>query len=105
MASSSSEMLLPDGASSNDIINNESHINIRNEYYAMSGDIFDWVLHNYSDKHLKSILENCKIFARMLPDQKQVLVEKYQEIGYCVSFCGDGANDCGALKSADVKYY
>jgi len=38
----------------------------------------------------------------MLPDQKQILVEKFQEIGYCVSFCGDGANDCGALKSADV---
>ncbi|CAG8751445.1 35338_t:CDS:2, partial [Racocetra persica] len=27
---------------------------------------------------------------------------KIQEIGYCVDFCGDGANDCGALKAADV---
>jgi cation-transporting ATPase 13A3/4/5 len=88
--------------SSNNILNEESLINIHNEYYAMSGDVFDWILHNYTDKQLKSILENCKIFARMLPDQKQILVEKLQEIGYCVSFCGDGANDCGALKSADV---
>jgi cation-transporting ATPase 13A2 len=38
----------------------------------------------------------------MSPDQKQRLVEQLQAIGYCVSFCGDGANDCGALKAADV---
>ena len=69
----------------------------------MTGDVFDWILHNYSDKRLNYTLVNCKIFARMLPDQKQILVEKLQEIGYCVSFCGDGANDCGALKSADVS--
>jgi cation-transporting ATPase 13A3/4/5 len=30
------------------------------------------------------------------------LVENLQYIGYCVGFCGDGTNDCGALKSADI---
>jgi len=29
-------------------------------------------------------------------------VEKLQSIDYCCGFCGDGANDCGALKAADV---
>lgn len=43
-----------------------------------------------------------QIFARMSPDEKQELVEKLQTLGYCVGFCGDGANDCGALKAADV---
>lgn len=43
-----------------------------------------------------------KIFARMSPDEKHELVEKLQSIGYCAGFCGDGANDCGALKAADV---
>ena len=38
----------------------------------------------------------------MSPDEKHELVEKLQGIGYCVGFCGDGANDCGALKAADV---
>lgn len=38
----------------------------------------------------------------MSPEQKHILVENLQDIGYCVGFCGDGANDCGALKSADV---
>lgn len=42
------------------------------------------------------------IFARMSPDEKHELVERLQSIGYTVSFCGDGANDCGALRAADV---
>src|ERR1700743_3201893 len=44
----------------------------------------------------------CPIYARMSPDQKESLVERYQMLGYCVGFCGDEANDCGALKAADV---
>ena len=38
------------------------------------------------------------IFARMSPDQKAQLVEEYQKMDYIVAMCGDGANDCGALK-------
>lgn len=38
----------------------------------------------------------------MSPDEKHELVEKLQSIDYTVGFCGDGANDCGALKAADV---
>lgn len=43
-----------------------------------------------------------EVFARMSPDEKHELVEKLQSIDYCCGFCGDGANDCGALKAADV---
>ena len=43
-----------------------------------------------------------QVFARMSPDEKHELVEKMQSIDYCCGFCGDGANDCGALKAADV---
>ena len=48
------------------------------------------------------MLIKCQIFARMSPEQKQVVVERMQLLGYCVGFCGDGTNDCGALKAADV---
>ena len=43
-----------------------------------------------------------QIYARMSPDEKHELVERLQDLGYTVAFCGDGANDCGALKAADV---
>lgn len=38
----------------------------------------------------------------MSPDEKHELVSRLQSLGYTVAFCGDGANDCGALKAADV---
>jgi cation-transporting P-type ATPase 13A2 len=48
------------------------------------------------------MLTKGKVYARMSPDEKHELVEKLQSIDYCCGFCGDGANDCGALKAADV---
>ena len=40
------------------------------------------------------------VYARMSPDQKAALVDRCQQLGYTVAMCGDGANDCGALKAA-----
>ncbi|KAL4442902.1 hypothetical protein ABPG74_010791 [Tetrahymena malaccensis] len=54
------------------------------------------------------ILQYGKVFARMKPDQKQSLIhllQKYQDLqqGYSfIGMCGDGANDCQALKDADM---
>ncbi|CAH1118488.1 unnamed protein product [Phaedon cochleariae] len=42
------------------------------------------------------------VFARMSGSQKQQLVEEFKNLGYYVAMCGDGANDCGALKAAHV---
>jgi cation-transporting ATPase 13A3/4/5 len=38
----------------------------------------------------------------MTPDEKLRLVEEFIKLGYLVGMCGDGANDCGALKAAHV---
>ena len=54
-----------------------------------------------SNPPLKLLIRG-QVFARMSPDEKHELVEKLQSIDYTVGFCGDGANDCGALKAADV---
>lgn len=48
------------------------------------------------------LIVTCTIFARMSPDQKTQLIEDLIDLGYCVGMCGDGANDCGALKAAHV---
>lgn len=41
----------------------------------------------------------------MRPEEKAILVKQLQEKSPrkpLVGFCGDGANDCGALKGADM---
>ncbi|KAK5233806.1 hypothetical protein LTR47_004924 [Exophiala xenobiotica] len=69
---------------------------------AVTGDAFRWVVDFGSSQVLQRMLVKGAVFARMSPDEKHELVEKLQSIDYCCGFCGDGANDCGALKAADV---
>ncbi|KAG0329471.1 hypothetical protein BGZ99_001857 [Dissophora globulifera] len=76
---------------------------LMNDYVlAVTGDCFRWMVDYAPTSTLNRMLVKGQIFARMSPDEKHELVEHLQEIGYCVGFCGDGANDCGALKAADV---
>lgn len=51
---------------------------------------------------LRACLERCRVYARMSPEQKTLLVEELKKTGVLVGMCGDGANDCGALKAADI---
>ena len=50
----------------------------------------------------KTILRHGCIFARMAPEHKTLLVESLQQEKLTVLMCGDGANDCGALRAADI---
>lgn len=64
---------------------------------AMTGQTFK-VLREHYPELLSSVMVRGAVYARMAPDQKQQLVEQLQTVGYYVAMCGDGANDCGALK-------
>jgi cation-transporting ATPase 13A3/4/5 len=44
----------------------------------------------------------CTVFARTKPSNKAKIVLMFQLLGKRVSMCGDGANDCGALKQANI---
>ena len=85
---------------------------------ATSGKTFE-ILYNLNQKYLqldkdvkpefkvyndafRLILKYCSIFGRCSPDNKTQLVTSLQNEGFQVLMCGDGANDCGALKAADV---
>ncbi|KAM3163822.1 Cation-transporting ATPase [Lachancea thermotolerans] len=72
---------------------------------AVTGDVFRLLFKNNEilpESYINEILLNSSIYARMSPDEKHELVGQLQSLDYVVGFCGDGANDCGALKAADV---
>jgi len=52
---------------------------------------------------LKTVLHSAQVFARMSSDEKVLLVENLKStLKEYVGMCGDGLNDCGALKVADA---
>ncbi|XP_064219420.1 polyamine-transporting ATPase 13A2 isoform X2 [Aotus nancymaae] len=73
----------------------------RCRHLALSGPTFGIIVKHFP-KLLPKVLVQGTVFARMAPEQKTELVCELQKLQYCVGMCGDGANDCGALKAADV---
>ena len=49
------------------------------------------------------VLKNGKVFARMTPENKSALVKPLIDEGFTTLMCGNGSNDCLALKAADVS--
>ncbi|XP_010077157.1 PREDICTED: probable cation-transporting ATPase 13A4, partial [Pterocles gutturalis] len=68
-------------------------------HFAMSGKSYQIVVQHFRHLLPKLLLDGT-VFARMSPGQKSSLVEEFQKLDYFVGMCGDGANDCGALKVA-----
>ena len=56
-----------------------------------------------SQEVLDKFLKSGKVYSRMSPNAKAMLVEELQkQTGKLIGMCGDGANDWTALKKADV---
>ncbi|EEB08701.1 P-type ATPase P5 type [Schizosaccharomyces japonicus yFS275] len=75
---------------------------LKNYHIAITGDVFRWIAANSPAELFNKLLLKAQIFARMSPSEKHELVSNLQALDYCVGFCGDGANDVGALKAANV---
>lgn len=70
-----------------------------NYRFAMNGKTWNTIRDEFPEL-LPRFVTRGTVFARMSPDQKQTLILELQNLGYYVAMCGDGANDCGALKAA-----
>ncbi|HXP50383.1 MAG TPA: magnesium-translocating P-type ATPase, partial [Bacteroidia bacterium] len=55
-----------------------------------------------SDPELLDKLEHTSIYAKLNPMQKSRVIKVLQSKGHTVGFMGDGINDAGALRDADV---
>ncbi|KAJ8954194.1 hypothetical protein NQ318_005789 [Aromia moschata] len=74
---------------------------LRKYCFAITGNSWGNVV-DYFPELVPKIVAKGVVFARMSGMQKQQLIEEFKGLGYYVAMCGDGANDCGALKAAHV---
>ncbi|KAL4123653.1 hypothetical protein PRIC2_009504 [Phytophthora ramorum] len=69
---------------------------------AITGAALEKMRNDCSDDTVRRIIKQTPIFARVRPQQKTWIVEQLIDTGLIVGMCGDGTNDCGALKAAHV---
>jgi magnesium-transporting ATPase (P-type) len=68
---------------------------------ALSGEAWIQLLRD-DREYATSIAKYVRVFGRCTPTDKVAVVSTFVENGYVTLMCGDGQNDCGALKSAHV---
>lgn len=61
-------------------------------------------LRMYEDKPeaLKELVENTSVYARVSPSQKELVLSVLKSLNYITLMAGDGTNDVGALKMANI---
>ncbi len=68
---------------------------------ALTGEVWEHLL-NHDPKAALQYAKRTKVFGRCRPDGKVSIVATFVEMGDITLMCGDGGNDCGALKAAHV---
>lgn len=67
----------------------------------LTGDALIYLFQEYKD-YFNKILPHIKVFARVAPKQKELVITSLRSLGFTTLMCGDGTNDVGALKHANV---
>jgi cation-transporting ATPase 13A3/4/5 len=74
--------------------------------FCITGSLFQQIYNTENNNEIieikREFMNYIKVFARSKPNDKTKAISIFQTIGRTTAMCGDGANDCGALKQADA---
>lgn len=74
--------------------------------FCITGALFQEIYNTENNSEIieikREFMNYIKVFARSKPNDKTKAISIFQTIGRITAMCGDGANDCGALKQADA---
>jgi predicted P-type ATPase len=68
---------------------------------AMSGEAFSY-LRSTDPTQAVALMDSIRVYGRCTPNDKVAVVSIFVKQGHITMMCGDGGNDCGALKTAHV---
>jgi Ca2+-transporting ATPase len=68
----------------------------------LTGDQLDEILTKSARPDSRAALAEARVFARVKPEHKLLLIEHFQMLKYRIAMTGDGINDAAAIKKADV---
>jgi Ca2+-transporting ATPase len=71
---------------------------VEEEQQCIDGD----ALNTLTQLDLNAMVPNLRVFARVSPEHKVMIVKAFKSHGHIVSMTGDGVNDAPSLKAADI---
>ncbi|OLY84330.1 putative cation-transporting ATPase 13A2 [Smittium mucronatum] len=78
--------------------NDDKSASIDNYELAVTSEAYEKMI---STGEIKSLIPYIRVFGRMTPQNKVSCINYHMELGI-TAMCGDGGNDCGALREAHV---
>ncbi|PSS32857.1 Manganese-transporting ATPase [Actinidia chinensis var. chinensis] len=93
------EWVLPDETEMIDYSENDVEALSETHDLCIAGDCIEMLQQSSA---LLKVIPYVKVFARVAPEQKELIMTTFKTVGRITLMCGDGTNDVGALKQANV---